>query len=98
MNFGKGKLYVDGVSAGTVVDLQIPVSKPLTKILPRHHYSRDPLEILIAKENAVENRIRGCKGCVHLSFDASSEKIITACARGRKVGRKGKCSIYRESE
>lgn len=66
-------------------------------ILPSHKYG-DPLDILIAKENAVENRIRGCKGCAHLSFDASTEKIITACARGRKVGRKGKCTVYRESE
>lgn len=73
-------------------------NKPLTKILPRHHYSRDPLDILIDKENAVENRIRGCKGCVHLSFDASTDKIITSCARGRKVGRKGKCTVFRESE
>lgn len=24
----------------------------LTKTLPRHHYSRDPLDILIDKENA----------------------------------------------
>lgn len=70
----------------------------LTKILPRHHYSRDPLDILIAKENAIENRIKGCKGCKHLSFDASGDKIITACARGRKVGRKGKCTLFREND
>ena len=74
------------------------MSEPLTKILPRHHYSRDPLDILIDKENAVENRIKGCKGCVHLNYDASGEKIITSCSRGRKVGRKGRCSIYKETE
>lgn len=72
--------------------------RPLTKIMPRHHYSRDPLDILIDKENAIENRVRSCRGCAHLSFDASGAKIITACARGRKVGRKGKCTLYRETE
>lgn len=72
--------------------------EPLTKILPRHHYSRDPLDILIAKENAIENRLKGCKGCKHLTFDASGERIFASCDRGKKVGRKGKCSIWRESE
>lgn len=67
------------------------------KVLPAHHYG-DPLQVLINKENAVENRIRGCKGCKHLTFDASGDRIITSCDRGRKVGRKGKCSIYKESE
>lgn len=66
-------------------------------ILPAHKY-RDPLEVLIAKENSVENRIKGCKGCAHLNFDASGDRIITSCSRGRKVGRKGKCTIYREAE
>jgi hypothetical protein len=56
-------------------------------ILPAKHYG-DPLQVLIAKENAIESRIKGCKGCGHLVFDAS----------GRKVGRKGKCSLWRESE
>lgn len=72
--------------------------QPLAKILPRHHYGRDPLSILIDKENAIENRVRNCKGCRHLSFDASGAKIIAVCARGRKVGRKGKCSIFKEAE
>jgi len=67
------------------------------KALPARAY-RDPLEVLIGKENAVENRIAGCKGCKHLSFDASGEKIYTSCGRGRKVGRKGKCTLYREME
>lgn len=66
-------------------------------ILPAHKYG-DPLKVLIAKENAVENRIKGCKGCKHLSFDASGDRIITSCDRGRKVGRKGKCTLYREVE
>ena len=66
-------------------------------ILPAHKY-RDPLQVLIAKENAVENRIKGCKGCKHLNFDASGDRIITSCDRGRKVGRKGKCAQYREAE
>lgn len=70
----------------------------LTKILPRHHYSRDPLDILIAKEDAIENRLKGCKGCARLNFDASGEQIYATCDRGRKVGRKGKCSIFKESE
>jgi hypothetical protein len=66
-------------------------------ILPSHKYG-DPLQILISKENAVENRIKGCNGCKHLSFDASGERIYATCDRGRKVGRKGKCSIYKETE
>ena len=66
-------------------------------IIPSSHYL-DPLQVLINKENAVENRIKGCNGCAHLTFDASGERIITACNRGRKVGRKGKCTLYREAE
>lgn len=66
-------------------------------ILPAHKY-RDPLEVLITKENAVENRVRDCRGCSHLNFDASGDRIITNCSRGRKVGRKGKCTLYRETE
>ena len=34
---------------------------------------RDPLQVLIDKENAIENRLKGCKGCSHLSWDASGE-------------------------
>lgn len=70
----------------------------LTKTLPRHHYSRDPLDILIAKENAIENRLKGCKGCRHLNFDASGDRIYATCDRGRKVGRKGKCTQFTETE
>lgn len=66
-------------------------------VLPSHKYG-DPLQVLINKENAVENRIKGCKGCKHLTFDASGDRIITSCDRGRKVGRKGKCSIWKETE
>lgn len=61
-------------------------------------YYRDPLAVLIDKENAIENRLKGCKGCARLNFDASGEQIVATCDRGRKVGRKGKCSIYREAE
>lgn len=66
-------------------------------ILPAHKYG-NPLQVLINKENAIENRLKGCKGCKHLSYDASGEKIYATCDRGRKVGRKGKCTLYRESE
>lgn len=70
----------------------------MTKTLPSHHYSRDPLDILIAKENAIENRLKGCKGCHHLNFDASGDRIFATCNRDRKVGRKGKCSLFKETE
>lgn len=66
-------------------------------VLPAHQYG-DPLQVLIAKENAVENRIKGCKGCARLNFDASGTQIITSCDLGRKVGRKGKCTMWKESE
>ena len=66
-------------------------------ILPSHQY-RDPLDVMIAKEDAIEKRILGCKGCRHLQFDASGAKIIANCDRGRKVGRKGKCSLWKETE
>lgn len=66
-------------------------------ILPTHQY-RDPLDVLIAKENAVEHRVKGCKGCARLNFDASGAAIIASCAMGRKVCRKGKCTLWKESE
>lgn len=66
-------------------------------ILPAHKY-RDPLQVMIDKENAVEHRLKGCKGCARLTFDASGERIFATCSMGRKVGRKGKCTIYKESE
>lgn len=66
-------------------------------ILASHKYG-DPLNVLIAKENAIENRLKGCKGCKHLNFDASGERIYATCDRGRKVGRKGKCSIWKETD
>jgi len=65
--------------------------------LPAHKY-RDPLEVLICKENAIENRLKGCKGCARLNFDASGDRIYATCSFGKKVGRKGKCTNYRESE
>lgn len=66
-------------------------------ILPAHKY-RDPLEVLISKENAIENRLKGCKGCARLSFDASGDRIYATCSFGKKVGRKGKCTNFKESE
>lgn len=65
-------------------------------ILPSHQY-RDPLDVLIAKENAVEHRLKGCKGCARLNYDASGATIIASCDLGRKVGRKG-CTAWKESE
>lgn len=64
-------------------------------VLPSHKYG-DPLQVLINKENAVENRIRGCKGCKHLTFDASGDRILTACNRGKKVGRKDVSKCHSE--
>jgi len=59
----------------------------------------DPLEILIRKESAIDNRIRDCRGCARLSYDASGEKIIAVCELRLKVGRKVEmCSMYREGE
>lgn len=69
----------------------------MTQILPAGQY-RDPLIVLVDKESAIENRVRGCKGCRHLQFDASGAKIIANCEFGRKVGRKGKCSLWKETE
>ena len=57
---------------------------------------RDPLLVLIDKENAIEKRIGNCKGCRHLMWDASGDRIIATCDRGRKVGRKGNCDKYQE--
>ena len=67
-------------------------------ILPSRMY-HDPLEILIRKESAIDNRIRDCRGCARLSFDASGERIIASCELRLKVGRRvEKCSMYREGE
>jgi hypothetical protein len=67
-------------------------------ILPSRMY-HDPLEILIRKESAIDNRIRDCRGCARLSYDASGEKIIAVCELRLKVGRKvERCSMYREGE
>lgn len=65
--------------------------------LPAHKY-RDPLEVLISKENAIENRLKGCKGCARLNFDASGDRSYATCSFGKKVGRKGKCTNFKESE
>jgi hypothetical protein len=70
----------------------------MSHALPAHHYSRNPRDILIAKENSIENRLKGCKGCRYLTFDASGERIYATCDRGRKVGRKGKCTKFKENE
>ena len=64
-------------------------------VLPSHKYG-DPLQVLINKENAVENRIKGCAGCKHLSYDASGNRIITSCDRSRKVGRKDVSKCHSE--
>ena len=58
----------------------------------------DPAKVYEAKESAIENRIRDCRGCSRLSFDASSERILAVCELKLKVGRRvEKCSMYRES-
>ena len=65
--------------------------------LPSYMYG-DPAKVYEAKESAIENRIRDCRGCSRLSFDASSERILAVCELKLKVGRRvEKCSMYRES-
>ena len=59
----------------------------------------DPAKVYEAKESAIENRIRDCRGCARLSYDASGERIIAVCELRLKVGRRvEKCSMYRESQ
>ena len=59
----------------------------------------DPAKVYEAKESAIENRIRDCRGCARLSYDASGERIIAVCDLRLKVGRRvEKCSMYRESQ
>ena len=66
--------------------------------LPSYMYG-DPAKVYEAKESAIENRIRDCRGCSRLSFDASSERILAVCELRLKVGRRvEKCSMHRESQ
>ena len=68
------------------------------KALPGYMYG-DPAKVYEAKESAIENRIRDCRGCSRLSFDASSERILAVCELKLKVGRRiEKCSMYRERD
>ena len=63
-------------------------------VLPAYKYG-NPESIAISEEN----RIRDCRGCTRLSFDASGERIIAVCELRLKVGRKvERCSMYREKE
>lgn len=71
---------------------------PLVRILPARFYGRDPALILEEKEMAIARRVGGCKGCCRLNFDASGDRIIANCSRGLKVGRKGKCTKFKETE
>ena len=64
--------------------------------LPSYKYG-NPETVLIAKENAIENRLKGCKGCARIIFDASGHRIITACTRGLKVGRKDVSKCFEQS-
>lgn len=64
-------------------------------ILPAYKYG-NPETVLINKENAVENRIKGCVGCKHLTYDASGERIFATCDRSRKVGRKDVSKCHSE--
>lgn len=59
---------------------------------------RDPCLVLIDKEEAITRRVRRCAGCAHLLLDASTERIHAQCGRDRKVGRKGKCTHYKDKE
>ena len=68
------------------------------KALPGYMYG-DPAKVYEAKEAAIDNRIRDCRGCARLSYDASGERILAVCELRLKVGRRvEKCSMYRESE
>jgi hypothetical protein len=64
-------------------------------VLPSHKYG-DPLQVLINKENAIENRVRNCQGCANLSFDASGDRIIANCFKGYKAGRKDVSKCHSE--
>lgn len=65
--------------------------------LPSYMYG-DPAKVYESKESTIDNRIRDCRGCARLSYDASGEKIIAVCELKLKVGRRiEKCSMYRES-
>jgi len=66
--------------------------------LPSYMYG-DPAKVYEDKESAIDNRIRDCRGCARLSYDASGERIIAVCELRLKVGRKvERCSMYREGE
>ena len=68
------------------------------KALPGYMYG-DPAKVYEAKEAAIDNRIRDCRGCARLSYDASGERIIAVCDLRLKVVRRvEKCSMYRESQ
>ena len=68
------------------------------KALPGYMYG-DPAKVYEAKETAIDNRIRDCRGCARLSYDASGERIIAVCDLRLKVVRRvEKCSMYRESQ
>lgn len=59
----------------------------------------DPAIVYERKEVAIENRIRDCRGCSRLSFDASGERIIAVCELKLKVGRRvEKCVNFREMD
>lgn len=72
--------------------------KPLTPILPSHRYSRDPLDILIERENGLHKRLKGCRGCRHVVVETLGDRTLILCAQGRQAGRPGKCTLYKESE
>ena len=69
-----------------------------TVTLPSYMYG-DPAKVYERKQSAIDNRIRDCRGCTRLSFDASGERIIAVCELKLKGGRRvEKCSMYKESQ
>lgn len=67
-------------------------------ILPSHCYTRSAETVASEREQFILRRIGSCNGCKHLTALYDGHEIHTACARGKKVGRKGKCTLYREVE
>lgn len=56
----------------------------------QREYSRDPLDILIEREE------RTCKGCSYEKTERVFDVKIKICAKGRRYGKK--CSNYKERE
>lgn len=70
------------------------MSNTTPKVLPSHYYGRDPMQILIDKETAVERKQRSCRGCKHVTVVETDGGLRAVCYLGKKAGTK--CTSYRE--